>query len=153
MTGPVELLAEVGREAAMAGRSISVCAALASWLAAGCLACTHGFTARDDATLPPRTQSVDTSLVTPAASQSGFSAFVSLTGLPNSSCLSSLAKAGLDPPHGHATIVTFPALALPTVWGFVRAGALQSIASLAFVTRIEPSTDSTGIGYESAPIR
>ena len=94
-----------------------------------------------------RTQAIDSSRVTAALRAEGGGVFVQLTAEPTSAALDRLRDAGLLPPFGRATLVTFPALRIRTVAGVVRAGGVRALARVPFVTRIEPSADRDGIGY------
>ncbi|MDQ6768977.1 MAG: hypothetical protein M3Z54_03205 [Gemmatimonadota bacterium] len=59
--------------------------------------------------------------------------------------MSELEAAGLQGPQGNPHPLTFDALRLNVVWGFVPAGGVDRIAGLRFVTCIEPSSDPDGI--------
>ena len=116
-------------------------------LVLGVAACRSASTAdREDGLPEPRSGAIDTARVSSIQRASGFSAFVHLTGPPTPQALATLDTAGLRPPQGRSSLVVFEALALNVVWGDVPAGGLDRIAAVGFVTRVEPATDSVGIG-------
>jgi hypothetical protein len=73
--------------------------------------------------------------------------FVKLTGGATPEAIRALVDSGLAPPAGEAAPTTWPSI--KTVAGLIRGDRIDAIASLEFVTRIEPSADARGIAPSS----
>lgn len=99
-----------------------------------------------EAGMPLRVAPADTSRVTAAFSRVGGNVFVQLTAEPTAAALHALSSAGLRPPSGRSAVVVFDNLDIRTVWGAVPAHGVHPLAALPFVTRVEPSADTDGIG-------
>lgn len=120
----------------------SVVALLVAASAAGC-----GDEPAVEAGLAARSEPVDTTRITGPFRGSGGNVFVTLTGRPGADAVAALVDAGLGAPlGGSAGPVVMAPLAPTTVWGWAAPESIRTVAALPFVTAIEPSVDSEGLG-------
>ena len=96
--------------------------------------------------LPARSGDVDTSrLIKKFRDRGAGNVFIVLTGEPSAAALAELGTAGVQAPLGRPGIVTFDSLKIATVWGYVTARDVRSVALIPYVVRIESSEDERTI--------
>ena len=96
--------------------------------------------------LPARPGDVDTSrLIKKFRDRAAGNVFIVLTGEPSAAALAELGTAGVQAPLGRPGIVTFDSLKIATVWGYLTARDVRSVALIPYVVRIESSEDERTI--------
>ncbi len=96
--------------------------------------------------LPARPGDVDTSrLIKKFRDRGAGNVFIVLTGEPSAAALAELGTAGVQAPPGRPGIVTFDSLKIATVWGYLTARDVRSVALIPYVVRIESSEDERTI--------